>query len=113
MAKKRKPDNETSVQQQERLTKESIANYATRSEKTSWNRKRLNMEKVINTEIRPVEERILDLHLELRPLYDTIASMRSEMVEFCVHPFDLLVHVGDDIHCKFCQKTMAPRPADE
>ncbi len=107
MAIKRKIDNETEDQKSDRLHKEVVSNYATRSEKTSWSRKRNNLEKVINKTIRPVEERILDLHNELRPAYDKVSAMREEMVESCVHPYDLLIIVGDTVHCKFCQRTLA------
>lgn len=108
MAIKRKPDNETAEQKHERLMKEAVANHATRSEKTSWGRKRLNLEKLINKELRSREERILQLQHELQPYYDQVKEMRSEMVETCIHPFDhLVVLESGGVHCKFCNKTMA------
>ena len=107
MATKRKAENETPEQKAERLAKEAVANHATRSEKTSWSRKRNNLEKVVNKTIRPVEERILDLQNELRPHYDEVKNLRDEMVESCVHPYDLLVVTKDTVHCKFCNKQMA------
>lgn len=108
MAVKRKPDNETPEQRHERILKESVSNHATRSEKTSWSRKRLNLEKLINKEIRSREERILDLQQELRPFYDQVKDMREEMVDTCIHPFDHLVLLeSGGVYCKFCNKTMA------
>lgn len=107
MAIKRKEVNETDVQKHERLTKESIANHATRSEKTAWARKQQNLEKLIHEQVRPIEEQILDLQLKLRPMYDQIQSMRQEMVESCVHPYEMLVTHDDAVTCKFCGKTLS------
>lgn len=114
MAIKRKGDNETPEQKTERLSKEAVANHATRSEKTAWSRKRLNLEKKVNKDIRPLEERIMDIQQQLRPLYDEISEMREEMVQSCIHPFDLLVFTDGVVVCKFCSKQMAVNvPAGE
>lgn len=107
MAIKRKEYNETDLQKHERLAKESIANHATRSEKTAWGRKQLNLEKMIREEVRPIEEKILDLQHQLRPFYDQIQQMRQEMVESCVHPYDMLVAHDNAVTCKFCGKTLS------
>jgi hypothetical protein len=106
MGIKRKLDNETNEQRVERLSKEQISNYSTRSEKTSWNRKLVNLEKTISEKIRPIEEQIQDMQVELQPLYDEIKYMRSSMVKTCVHPYNLLVFHNNNICCKFCNKTL-------
>lgn len=85
---------------------ERIANHATRSEKTSWKRKRDNIDKLI-AELSPIEEQILDLMAKKVPLLDKIAILRSEMVESCVHPIDQLIAHEDHIVCKFCNKRMS------
>ena len=43
MARRKKPENETTEQTRARRTLESIADNATRSEKVSWDRKMDNM----------------------------------------------------------------------
>lgn len=107
MAIKRKLENETPEQRDARILKETIANHATRSEKTSWGRKRLNLEKLIAKEIRPREDRIMEMQAELREFYDQIKELRDDMVESCVHPFDhLVINSEGAVFCKFCGKTM-------
>lgn len=107
MAIKRKLENETEEQRESRVARENISNHATRSEKTSWGRKRLNLEKIVNKEIRPKEDRIMALQMELKPEYDKIAELRRDMVESCIHPFDHLVYNSDGtVFCKFCSKKL-------
>jgi hypothetical protein len=107
MAVKRKLENETEEQRISRVAREAIANHATRSEKTSWGRKRLNLEKMVLKDIRPKEDRIMEMQMELKPLYDAVAEMRTDMVESCIHPFDHLVYNEDtSVFCKFCNKKL-------
>lgn len=82
---------------------EIISNFANRSEKTSWNRKRDNIEKFIG-EIQPLEEEILSLMAKKIPIADKIQVLRNEMVENCIHPLDHLVLKDTHIECKFCNK---------
>lgn len=107
MSTTRKNPNETADQRKERLFKESVANHATRSEKTAWARKEANLQKFIKMNVNPIEERIRDLQADLLPLYDNVKGMRDEMVESCIHPFDMLVVDGDYCICRFCNKRLA------
>jgi GTP1/Obg family GTP-binding protein len=106
MSRARKPEGETAEQAEARQALEAIANHATRSEKTSWKRKRDNIEKAI-AELSPIEQEILDLMAKKVPLIDKIAELRQEMVETCVHPIDQLVLHENHIVCKFCNKRMS------
>lgn len=102
MAKRKKPKFETEEQAEERQMLEAISNHATRSEKTSWNRKRKNMERLIEEELAPLEEEILELQTKKSPILDEIAMYRKAMVESCVHPFEMLIVKDDLVECKFC-----------
>lgn len=107
MAKRKIPENETAEDQAKRKVRETIANTADRSEKTSWNRKMDNMVKLM-AQIRPIEEQILDLQAEKQPIFDEIQELRALMVKECVHPYEYLVVTGEkSATCKFCNKTIA------
>lgn len=103
MARRKTPDNETNDEQSIRHIKETIANSANRSEKTSWNRKMDNMVKLMST-LRPIEEQILELQAKKMPIFDEIQGLRLSMVKECVHPFEYLVVNVDHVVCKFCDK---------
>jgi len=103
MARMKKPLNETEQEATIRKTLERVANVASRSEKTSWNRKMNNMVKLLAL-LRPIEDKILELHAQKEPIFDEIQSLRTTMVKECVHPFEFLIHKSDHIECKFCNK---------
>lgn len=109
MARMKKPENETTDQAQVRRLLETVSNHATRSEKTSWERKRTNMTKLVK-QLRPLEDKIMEIRAKMQPIYDEISELRSLMVEECVHPYDMLVYNEDatTVTCKFCEKTMKP-----
>jgi hypothetical protein len=109
MARMKKPGDETVEQTRIRRVFESVSNHATRSEKTSWERKRTNMEKLVK-QLRPLEDKIMEIRATMQPIYDEILGLREVMVEECIHPFDMLVHneAADTITCKFCEKTVKP-----
>ena len=107
MSQQRRNPNETPEERSDRLFKESVSNHATRSEKTAWARKQTNLEKYVTTKINPKEEEIRDLQAGLIGEYDVVNDMRKEMVESCIHPFDMLVVDGEYAVCRFCNKRMA------
>jgi predicted nucleic acid-binding Zn-ribbon protein len=107
MARMKKPENETQDETITRRMLEIIANHATRSEKTAWERKRNNMDKLVK-QLRPLEDKIMEIRAKMNPIYDEIATLRNDMVEDCIHPYDMLVHQGDHIDCKFCGKSLKP-----
>lgn len=100
---KQKPEGETDSQAHERRVLEKVSNKATRSEKTAWNRK---MDKMVNllAKLRPLEEKIIELHGEKTPIMDDIQEVRNEMVKDCIHPYEYLLLKEDCVHCKFCDK---------
>jgi hypothetical protein len=104
MARRKKPDGETADQAEMRRKLELVADTATRSEKVSWDRKMDNMVTLI-AKLRPIEDKILDLMSEKTPIIDEISALRREMVKECVHPYHMLVDLGDGTtRCKFCDK---------
>jgi len=106
MARRKKPENETAEQIEERLLMERISNVANRSEKTAWKRKLNNMEKLLD-ELRPIEEKIMAIIAEEKqPLIDKIHDLRTIMVGDCVHPFEHLCMKDGYVECKFCNKKL-------
>jgi hypothetical protein len=103
MARRKIPENETPEETLIRQQLETVASNATRSEKTSWNRKMDNMVKLIAV-LRPIEEQILDLMAQKMPVIDSVTVLRAQMVKECIHPIDSLVYKDDHIACKFCEK---------
>lgn len=105
MARRKTPENETPEQKEERQIKERIANGPKRAEKVSWNRKKANLEAVVE-KIRPIEDKILDLIAKKQPLLDEIQEIRTQMIDECVHPFDYLEVKEDHVLCKFCNRKL-------
>lgn len=105
MPRRKKPQNETEKEAQIRRELESVANVASRSEKTSWNRKMNNMVKLL-TYLEPIQDQLLQLHAQEMDILDEINILRAVMVKECVHPYDHLLHEGDYIKCKFCEKKL-------
>lgn len=103
MARKKKPENETPEQAAERQSMESVANFATRSEKMAWNRMMDNMVTLLAT-LKPIEDKIIDLQAKKIPIFDEIQVLRSRMVKECIHPEEQLVKKDGFVECKFCMK---------
>lgn len=108
MARKKKPIVETNEQAEIRRTLETISNHATRSEKTSWERKYRNLTKLLET-IRPIEAQITELMAKKAPLMDEMEKIRLSMINDCIHPFDLLSYEGTHATCKFCNKRLSTK----
>lgn len=103
MARRKKPEGLTEAEEREHEQKELISNNANRSEKTSWNRKMDNMVKLMS-QLRPIEEKIIELQNEKIPLFDAIQELRLTMVNECVHPYSHLSVQDDYTLCKFCNR---------
>lgn len=82
-----------------------VAGMADRSEKTSWNRKLKNIQKLI-AQTKEIEDEMSKLRARRQPLLDQIADYRTEMVDTCIHPIEYLtVHEGV-VKCKFCERNI-------
>lgn len=119
--RKKVPENETQDDKSSRQYLEQIAAVSTRKEKVSWSRKMDNMIQLLG-QLKPIDEKILDLQARKQPIMDEITTLRELMVRECVHPIDQLVHVADSIAvfglmisdkdkrehavCKFCNKKL-------
>ena len=106
MARRKSPENETEEQRTERQHLEAVANVANRSEKTAWNRKMNNMVSLL-AKLRPLEDKILELIEQKQPILDDVAELRGVMVNECIHPYEYLLHEGDHVKCKFCDKSIS------
>ena len=107
MSRKKKPENETPEAAEERRVLEFVSNVASRSEKTSWNRKMDNMVTLL-TNLEPIEQKILKIIAkEKQPLLDEISSLRTSMVQECIHPYEQLVLYSDHVLCKFCNRKIS------
>lgn len=106
MARRKKLDNETPEQTRERHIFEAISNYPDRSDKTSWQRKMTNLEKLV-AELQPIEDVLLDFNARKTVIIDKITELRREMVENCLHPYETLVLHDDHVICKFCNRRMS------
>lgn len=106
MARRKRPENETEDEKRIRQILETVSNYPDRSDKTSWQRKMSNLEKLV-AELKPIEDILLDFNTRKQEIVDKITILRKEMVENCLHPYDMLVLKEDHVDCKFCQRKIA------
>lgn len=106
MARRKKPEDETTIEAQRRRLLESVSDNATRGEKVSWDRKMDNMVSLM-AKLKPIEDQIMDLMSQKMPIIDEISTLRKEMVKDCVHPYTHLTDVGDgSVKCKFCERVI-------
>lgn len=108
MARMKKPENETPEEAAIRHVMETISSVATRNEKVSWNRKMDSLQDLLD-QIRPIEDKIIDLLASKQPIMDEMQEIRKEMVKDCVHPYTHLIHKDDHVVCKFCNKKFVVR----
>jgi len=106
--KKQNAVPETEQEIEARVAKTAVANFPLRSEKTSWMRKRTNLQQFVADKINPIEEQIKNLQVQLFGLFDQMSEKRSEMVDTCIHPFDDLAYdpVAKTVRCTFCNHVM-------
>lgn len=86
----------------------SVAGFADNAEKLAWRRKLKKMEALLEDELQPIEDKILELYAEKQPIMDKISKLRQEMAAECIHPREYLVHRGTHVECKFCNKIIKP-----
>lgn len=111
MPKQRKQDGETPEQAVQRRLLERVANTANRSDKVSWNRKLDNMIKLM-AELKPLQDKIIEIEELKQPILDAIAELRKTMVNECIHPYDQLVPVDENcVLCKFCNRNIVANDA--
>lgn len=87
---------------QERIIFTKITNYTPKNERISWNRKYKKIKNIINEKMIPLEEKMLELHMQKQIIMDEIDVIRDELIKECVHPRDCLVIKNDLVLCKFC-----------
>lgn len=109
MARRKKPVDESTEQARVRRTFEAVADNATRSEKVSWDRKMDNMVSML-AKLKPIEDEIVNLMAAKLPLMDEISALRHDMVKDCVHPYEMLTHKDQTVHCKFCNRQFCVIP---
>lgn len=109
MGRRAKPEDETPEQARTRRILESVSNNADRSEKTSWTRKMDNMIKLLS-KLRPIEDQIIELSAQKMPIFDDVQQLRETMVTECIHPYQHLVLLDNDVVlCKFCNRKVTAK----
>lgn len=87
--------------------KKLILQQSSTLDKSSWNRKYDNLQKLV-TEINSIAEEVMQLEIKKLPILDAINELRTEMVNECYHPEEYLVEKEDGlIECKFCNKIIS------
>lgn len=86
--------------------KQQIADHASQSERNAWNRKRRQVEAIVER-LDVQEQQLLDMRARMQPSYDTIAELRQSMINECIHPIDLIVEHDGLFVCKFCDRKFA------
>lgn len=84
--------------------KRSICTVFDRNERAIWRRKFATMQDILNDELSPIENQILDLIGQKNVIIDKIQEIRLELVEGCIHPDEYLVEKDNYVECKFCNK---------
>lgn len=80
----------------------TISNHATKNERITWKRKQKKLTEMIETNISPIELKILELTMQKQAYMDEVVALRDVMVKECVHDKEFLVLKDDHVHCKFC-----------
>lgn len=106
MARRKRPEDVSPEELVAHKTKDTISNHATRGEKTAWQRQYENLEKLVR-KLEPIEDKILSLTADKAKIIDELLILRKELVESCIHPFEVLEHHEGSVICKFCEKKMA------
>lgn len=94
----------TDISEKELFTK--IVNHATKNERVAWNRKRKKLATMIEDNISPLEDEILQLTMQKQTHMDALVELRDVLVTECVHPRDCLVVKDDYVLCHFCEKKL-------
>jgi len=106
VAKRKRPEDVSPEELALHNEKDFIANHATRSEKTAWQRQYENLSKLVR-KLEPIEDKLMNLTAEKSKILDEVFILRKELVESCIHPFDDLTKHDGTVICKFCEKRMA------
>lgn len=100
-----KPCQLTEEEMQNNELLDKISELSDRGQRTAWKRKQKNIEDLISS-VEEIEDQLQTLQAKKLPLLDQVSSLRSEMVDTCIHPRELLVIHNNLIKCKFCEKVI-------
>lgn len=84
-----------------------ISKIKSKNERLAWKRKHEKLLKIINGEMRTLDDSIINLMEQKQVFVDEIVELRKQMIKECVHPKEQLVHNGISITCKFCNVVMS------
>lgn len=90
----------TAVSEKEVFAK--ITNHTPKNDRIAWQRKHKKLKSMIEANITPLEDRILELTMEKMVFVDDAVALRDVLVSECVHPKEFLVTKEDHVLCKFC-----------
>jgi ribosomal protein L16 Arg81 hydroxylase len=82
-----------------------VSAHADKNQRLAWRRKKARIDTLIER-IQPLQDKKLEIILQMQPIMDEIEAVRQEMVKECIHPKDHLVHKGTHIECKFCKSKL-------
>lgn len=82
-----------------------IRKCADASDYATWRRRQKRLEGMIE-KLRPLNDKMIEIHAKRIPLLKDIDSLRDEMTSLCVHPRETLQHEGTHIVCKFCNRSL-------
>lgn len=83
--------------------KKVIHQQSTQLDKTSWQRKYDNLQKLVK-QVNDLADQMSEIEALKIPIIDQIAELRQQMVQECIHPVEMLVEHEDCTICKFCDK---------
>lgn len=84
----------------------AVVKSKSKNDKLAWMRK-YNKLQTYARELKPLEDKALEIFKEKQPILDKISALRVEMIKECVHPREALIHNGNHIVCKFCDARLS------
>lgn len=84
----------------------AVSKHYDKNERLSWKRKEKKMQSIIENKLQPIQDEMLKLIAKKQPIIDEIEKLRAVMVKECIHPKEHLVHKGNFVECKFCNRKL-------
>lgn len=84
----------------------TIVNNPSKNERIAWSRKHVKLKDMIEANIVPIEDQILELEMNKQTYMDEAMALRAVLVKECVHPREFLLTKDEYVLCKFCNKKL-------
>ena len=79
-----------------------ITDHAPKNDRIAWQRKHKKLKAMVDANITPLEDQILELTMKKMVFVDDAVALRDVLAAECVHPKEFLVTKEDHVLCKFC-----------